>query len=116
MAATKEDAHWQIQEAKQRFSELIRSVQSEGPQFVTKHGEEIAVVIDPGRAFGTGAHGSTRAALALLQELEPGPALDLGCGSGVLSIAAARLGFDPIQIWIVYLSGCSRAWRLAMAG
>ena len=33
--------------------------------------EPIAVVIDPGRAFGTGAHGSTRAALALLQELEP---------------------------------------------
>ncbi len=46
MAATKEDAHWQIQEAKQRFSELIRSVHAEGPQFVTKHGEEIAVVID----------------------------------------------------------------------
>jgi ribosomal protein L11 methyltransferase len=34
--------------------------------------EPIAVVIDPGRAFGTGAHGSTRAALALLQELDPG--------------------------------------------
>ena len=46
MTATTNDAHWQIQEAKQRFSELIRSVQSEGPQFVTKHGEEIAVVID----------------------------------------------------------------------
>jgi ribosomal protein L11 methyltransferase len=55
------------------------------------------VVIDPGRAFGTGAHGSTRAALALLQELEPGPALDLGCGSGVLSIAAAKLGFAPVR-------------------
>ena len=59
--------------------------------------EPTAVVIDPGRAFGTGAHGSTRAALALLQELEPGPALDLGCGSGVLSIAALRLGFGPLQ-------------------
>ena len=56
-----------------------------------------AVVIDPGRAFGTGAHGSTRAALALLRELEPSPALDLGCGSGVLSIAALRLGFGPLQ-------------------
>jgi prevent-host-death family protein len=44
--AQKSDAHWQIQEAKQRFSELIRSVQADGPQFVTKHGEEIAVVID----------------------------------------------------------------------
>jgi len=37
--------HWQLQEAKQRFSELIRSVEAEGPQFVTKHGEEVAVVV-----------------------------------------------------------------------
>jgi ribosomal protein L11 methyltransferase len=59
--------------------------------------EEIAVVIDPGRAFGTGAHGSTRAALELLGRLEPSPALDLGCGSGVLSIAAIRLGFGPLR-------------------
>jgi ribosomal protein L11 methyltransferase len=55
------------------------------------------VVIDPGHAFGTGAHGSTRAALELLQRTQPGPALDLGCGSGVLSIAALRLGFGPIR-------------------
>jgi ribosomal protein L11 methyltransferase len=58
--------------------------------------EEIAVVIDPGRAFGTGAHGSTRAAVELLGRLEPSAALDLGCGSGVLSIAAVRLGFGPL--------------------
>jgi prevent-host-death family protein len=38
--------HWQLQDAKQRFSELIRSVQVDGPQFVTRHGEEVAVVID----------------------------------------------------------------------
>jgi prevent-host-death family protein len=38
--------HWQLQEAKQRFSELIRSVETEGPQVVTRHGEEVAVVID----------------------------------------------------------------------
>jgi prevent-host-death family protein len=38
--------HWQLQEAKQRFSELIRSVETNGPQFVTRHGEEVAVVID----------------------------------------------------------------------
>lgn len=37
---------WQLQEAKQRFSELIRSVTTEGPQVVTRHGEEVAVVID----------------------------------------------------------------------
>jgi hypothetical protein len=57
--------------------------------------EHPAVVIDPGHAFGTGAHGSTRAALLLLQRLAPGPVLDVGCGSGVLAIAAARLGFGP---------------------
>lgn len=55
------------------------------------------VVIDPGRAFGTGGHGSTRAALELLQRLDPQPALDLGCGSGVLAIAALKLGFGPVQ-------------------
>ena len=54
------------------------------------------IVIDPGRAFGTGGHGSTRAALELLQRLEPQRALDLGCGSGVLSIAAAKLGHDIV--------------------
>ncbi|HWG65042.1 MAG TPA: type II toxin-antitoxin system Phd/YefM family antitoxin [Streptosporangiaceae bacterium] len=37
---------WQVQEAKQRFSELIRAAHDEGPQVVTRHGEEIAVVID----------------------------------------------------------------------
>jgi ribosomal protein L11 methyltransferase len=58
--------------------------------------EELTVVIDPGRAFGTGAHGSTRAALELLQRLEPCPALDIGCGSGVLTVAASRLGFGPL--------------------
>jgi prevent-host-death family protein len=40
------NGHWQLQEAKQRFSELIRSVEVDGPQFVTKHGEEVAVVIE----------------------------------------------------------------------
>ncbi|HEY3556600.1 MAG TPA: type II toxin-antitoxin system Phd/YefM family antitoxin [Kribbella sp.] len=37
---------WQLQEAKQHFSELIRSVQTDGPQFVTKHGRQVAVVLD----------------------------------------------------------------------
>jgi prevent-host-death family protein len=37
---------WQVQEAKQRFSELLRRAIDEGPQSVTKHGEEVAVIMD----------------------------------------------------------------------
>lgn len=40
------DTRWQLQDAKQRFSELIRAALSEGPQVVTRHGEEVAVVIE----------------------------------------------------------------------
>jgi ribosomal protein L11 methyltransferase len=56
----------------------------------------LAVVIDPGRAFGTGAHPTTQLCLQLLQDVEPGSLLDVGCGSGVLSIAASLLGFAPV--------------------
>ena len=54
------------------------------------------IVIDPGRAFGTGAHPTTRLTLELLQEQPPGSLLDVGCGSGVLAIAGAKLGFAPV--------------------
>jgi ribosomal protein L11 methyltransferase len=55
------------------------------------------LAIDPGQAFGTGAHATTRLSLELLLELEPdGSFADLGCGSGVLAIAAALLGFAPV--------------------
>ena len=56
------------------------------------------VVIDPGQAFGTGSHATTRLVLELLVEIEPAGALaDWGCGSGVLAIAAAKLGWGPIS-------------------
>jgi ribosomal protein L11 methyltransferase len=66
----------------------------------------IDVVVDPGRAFGTGGHPTTRLCLALLIELEEageasGPVADWGTGSGVLAIAAAKLGWSPV-------TGCDR--------
>jgi ribosomal protein L11 methyltransferase len=67
-----------------------------GPPWETAPQDAIAVVIDPGRAFGTGAHPTTRLCVELLAELPPSSLLDVGCGSGVLSIAAARLGFAPV--------------------
>ena len=68
-----------------------------GPPWETPPDPSHAVVIDPGRAFGTGAHATTRLCIELLAGLgRTGSLLDVGCGSGVLGIAAARLGFGPI--------------------
>jgi ribosomal protein L11 methyltransferase len=59
------------------------------------------VEMDPGMSFGTGQHPTTRACLLYLDWLAarrhpPGSLLDLGCGSGILAIAGARLGFRPV--------------------
>ncbi len=58
------------------------------------HPDQHTVVLDPESAFGSGEHGSTRAALTLLEQLlQPGQVvLDLGSGSGILAIAAVKLG------------------------
>jgi len=67
------------------------------PPWAEPHEGALDLVIDPAQAFGTGAHPTTRLTLELLLELEPdGSLADLGCGSGVLALAAARLGFGPV--------------------
>jgi ribosomal protein L11 methyltransferase len=87
------------------------------PPWEPRQATALDLVIDPGRAFGTGAHATTRLCLELLLDLPspttgevganksrggaavpaPAPAaIDLGCGSGVLAIAAAKLGHGPV--------------------
>lgn len=58
--------------------------------------DEVALYLDPGMAFGTGLHPTTRGCLTLLQAISPMPpvVLDVGCGSGILALAALRLGAD----------------------
>ena len=67
-----------------------------GPPWETAPADAIAVVVDPGAAFGTGAHPTTRLSIELLETLGPGSLLDVGCGSGVVAIAGAKLGFAPV--------------------
>jgi ribosomal protein L11 methyltransferase len=80
------------------------------PPWESSVGAAVEIVIDPAQAFGTGSHATTRLCLELMLELASAPAaapgtsstargpfLDLGCGSGVLAIAAARLGWDPVM-------------------
>jgi ribosomal protein L11 methyltransferase len=83
----------------ERWKEFHRPIEVGGmrvraPWHDARHGD---VVIDPGQAFGTGAHATTRLCLEALSALEArGPLVDVGCGSGVLAIAAARLGWTPV--------------------
>lgn len=67
-----------------------------GPPWEEPPDGPLAIVVDPGRAFGTGAHATTRLCLELLEDLPRGGLLDVGCGSGVLAIGAAKLGFAPV--------------------
>jgi ribosomal protein L11 methyltransferase len=67
-----------------------------GPPWESPPAGDLAIVVDPGRAFGTGSHATTRLSLELLLDQPRTSLADLGCGSGVLAIAAAKLGFYPV--------------------
>ncbi len=74
------------------------------PSWEPRREGAVDVVVDPGQAFGTGAHPTTRLCLELLLELAAageaaGPLTDLGTGSGVLAIAAAKLGWGPVSAY-----------------
>ena len=77
--------HWQIQDAKQRFSEMIRAVTSEGPQVITRHGEDVAVVLEIGEY-----HRLTRHPVDLVGILLGGPKLDDGTADAFEEVAAER--------------------------
>jgi ribosomal protein L11 methyltransferase len=67
------------------------------PPWTPADPDALDVVVDPGMAFGTGQHATTHGCLELLAERPPGSVLDVGCGSGILAIAAARLGHSPVR-------------------
>src|ERR1700761_7201440 len=77
--------HWQIQEAKQRFSEMIRAVTSEGPQVITRHGEDVAVVVDIAEYRRL-----TRPTVDLAGILLGGPKIDNGDAEVFTEIEAER--------------------------
>ena len=77
--------HWQIQDAKQRFSEMIRAVTSKGPQVITRHGEDVAVVVDISEYRRL-----TRPAVDLAGILLGGPKLDDGVADVFAEVEALR--------------------------
>jgi ribosomal protein L11 methyltransferase len=87
------DERWKAFHQPVRVGELLVR-----PPWAPAEPGTLDVVVDPAQAFGTGAHPTTRLCLELLLELEPGgPLVDVGCGSGVLAIAAAKLGWSPVD-------------------
>ena len=95
VAVQEVEAGWE-----ERWREFHRGVEIGplwiGPPWEAPPPNALAVAIEPARAFGTGAHPTTRLCLELLLELPRGSLLDVGCGSGVLAVAAARIGFAPV--------------------
>jgi prevent-host-death family protein len=77
--------HWQIQDAKQRFSEMIRAVMRDGPQVITRHGEDVAVVVDIAEYRRL-----TRPPVDLAGILLGGPKLDRAAAEAFTEVEAER--------------------------
>lgn len=99
VAAEPEDDEWT--DAIRRFHRPVRIGRRllVRPPWCAPETGLLDVEVDPGMAFGTGQHATTRTCLEMLLDLPAGPLLDAGCGSGVIAIAARRLGHDPV--WAV---------------
>ena len=99
-------AGWE--EAWRDFIDRCRSRESGSGRPGTSPPGQPAVVIDPGRAFGTGAHATTRLCIELLARIPHGSLLDVGCGSGVLSIAELASATARSSLWMTILSRSRR--------
>jgi ribosomal protein L11 methyltransferase len=92
--------HWQPDPVGERL--LILPAWLEVP---AEHGDRLVIAMDPGSAFGTGSHPTTRLCLEALEQLAATPAgltglrvADLGCGSGILGLGALRLGAASVAM------------------
>jgi ribosomal protein L11 methyltransferase len=88
---------------------------------VESQAEDIILSLDPGMCFGTGYHGTTKACLQFLDELEaqqgPRSFIDAGCGSGILSLGARLLGYQPVYAFDNDPQAVETAYEnLALAG
>ncbi len=102
-------AHFRPRRVGQRF--VIRPTWEE----FESRSEDLIIVLDPGEAFGTGDHPTTRMCLSALEEVvnDGSNVLDLGCGSGILAIGAAKLGakrvvgtdIEPVAIEVARANG-----------
>ncbi len=114
-------AGWEV-----RYREYFRGFPWGGKLYIHPPWEKgdsgrINVVINPGRGFGTGTHGTTRLCLSFLEDVvsreRPGVVLDVGTGSGILAIAAVKLGVPrAVAVDVDMDALCSARENLALNG